>query len=62
MGRERGIEVIVDGAHAFAHFPFTLADLDCDYYGTSLHKWLLRAARHRLPLRAPSRRSRSSGR
>jgi selenocysteine lyase/cysteine desulfurase len=41
MGRERGIEVIVDGAHAFAHFPFRLADLDCDYYGTSLHKWLL---------------------
>lgn len=41
MGRERGIEVIVDGAHAFAHFPFTLADLDCDYYATSLHKWLL---------------------
>ncbi len=41
MGREGGIEVIVDGAHAFAHFPFTLADLDCDYYGTSLHKWLL---------------------
>jgi selenocysteine lyase/cysteine desulfurase len=41
MGRERGIEVIVDGAHAFAHFPFTLSDLDCDYYGTSLHKWLL---------------------
>ncbi len=40
MGRERGIEVIVDGAHAFAHFPFTLKDLDCDYYGTSLHKWL----------------------
>jgi selenocysteine lyase/cysteine desulfurase len=40
LGRERGIEVIVDGAHAFAHFPFTLADLDCDYYGTSLHKWL----------------------
>ena len=39
--RERGIEVIVDGAHAFAHFPFTRADLDCDYYGTSLHKWLL---------------------
>jgi selenocysteine lyase/cysteine desulfurase len=40
MGRERGIEVIVDGAHAFAHFPFTHADLDCDYYATSLHKWL----------------------
>ena len=41
LGRERGIEVIVDGAHAFAHFPFQHHDLDCDYYGTSLHKWLL---------------------
>jgi isopenicillin-N epimerase len=40
MARERGIEAIVDGAHAFAHFPFTHADLDCDYYATSLHKWL----------------------
>jgi isopenicillin-N epimerase len=40
LGRERGIEVIVDGAHAFAHFPFTRDDLDCDYYATSLHKWL----------------------
>src|SRR5437660_9461370 len=39
--RARGIEVIVDGAHAYAHFPFTRDDLDCDYYGTSLHKWLL---------------------
>ena len=38
--RERGIEAIVDGAHAFAHFPFRHEDLDCDYYGTSLHKWL----------------------
>ncbi|MGH7645315.1 MAG: aminotransferase class V-fold PLP-dependent enzyme [Gemmatimonadales bacterium] len=41
LGRERGIEVIVDGAHAYAHFPFTRDDLECDYYGTSLHKWLL---------------------
>jgi len=41
MGRARGIEVIVDGAHAFAQFPFKHADLDCDYYGTSLHKWVL---------------------
>ena len=41
MGRERGIEVIIDGAHAFAQFPFKHDDLDCDYYGTSLHKWLL---------------------
>ena len=43
MGREKGIEVIVDGAHAFAHFPFKHEDLDCDYYGTSLHKWLCAA-------------------
>jgi isopenicillin-N epimerase len=41
MARARGIEVIVDGAHTFAQFPFTQQDLDCDYFGTSLHKWLL---------------------
>ena len=41
MAKPRGIEVVVDGAHAFAHFPFQQKDLDCDYYGTSLHKWLL---------------------
>jgi selenocysteine lyase/cysteine desulfurase len=41
MARARGIPVIVDGAHAFAHFQFTQADLDCDYYTSSLHKWLL---------------------
>jgi len=40
LGRARGIPVIVDGAHSFGHFPFKLADLDCDYFGTSLHKWL----------------------
>jgi selenocysteine lyase/cysteine desulfurase len=41
MARARRIEVVVDGAHAFAQFPFTRDELDCDYYGTSLHKWLL---------------------
>jgi selenocysteine lyase/cysteine desulfurase len=41
LARSRGIEAIVDGAHAYAQFPFKHADLDCDYYGTSLHKWLL---------------------
>src|SRR5262249_8708221 len=40
LGRERNIEVFVDGAHAFAQFPFRRDDLDCDYYATSLHKWL----------------------
>jgi selenocysteine lyase/cysteine desulfurase len=39
--RAKGVKTIVDGAHAFAHFPYTAADLGCDYYGTSLHKWLL---------------------
>ncbi len=37
---KRGIEVIVDGAHSFAHFNFKIPDLDCDYYAASLHKWL----------------------
>ncbi len=40
MARPKGIEVIVDGAHSFAHFDFTQKDLQCDYFGTSLHKWL----------------------
>src|SRR5262249_12117344 len=40
LGRERGIPVIVDGAHAFAHVVFDRDALDCDYYGVSLHKWL----------------------
>ena len=40
LGRSRNIPVIVDGAHSFGHFPFKHADLDCDYFGTSLHKWL----------------------
>ena len=37
---KRGIEVIVDGAHSFAHFNFKIPDLDCDYFASSLHKWL----------------------
>jgi isopenicillin-N epimerase len=41
LARSRGILTIVDGAHALAHFPFKLSDLECDYYGVSLHKWLL---------------------
>ncbi|MFI5252723.1 MAG: aminotransferase class V-fold PLP-dependent enzyme [Bacteroidota bacterium] len=40
LGRSKGIEVIVDGAHSFGHFDFKQKDLGCDYYGTSLHKWL----------------------
>ncbi|MBL8064547.1 MAG: aminotransferase class V-fold PLP-dependent enzyme [Chthonomonadaceae bacterium] len=41
LGRRNGIPVIVDGAHAFAQFPFQQKELDCDYFGTSLHKWLM---------------------
>lgn len=37
---ERGIEVLVDGAHSFAHFAYTIPELGADYFGTSLHKWL----------------------
>ena len=40
MARAKGIETIVDGAHSFAQFQFQQKDLDCDYFGTSLHKWL----------------------
>lgn len=40
LGRARGIPVIVDGAHAFAHLVFAIRDLECDYYASSLHKWL----------------------
>ena len=40
MAHSKGVKVMVDGAHAFAHFKFSIPDLHCDYYGTSLHKWL----------------------
>lgn len=40
MARRRGIETIVDGAHSFGQFHFKRDDLQCDYFGTSLHKWL----------------------
>src|SRR6187397_775587 len=40
LARARGIETIVDGAHSFAQFYFEQSDLGCDYFGTSLHKWL----------------------
>ncbi|MBS1724296.1 MAG: aminotransferase class V-fold PLP-dependent enzyme [Armatimonadetes bacterium] len=41
LGKRHGIPVIVDGAHAFAQFDFKRDDLECDYYGSSLHKWLM---------------------
>jgi selenocysteine lyase/cysteine desulfurase len=40
MAHRRGCEVIVDGSHSFAHLTYKISDLDCDYYATSLHKWL----------------------
>src|SRR5687767_774561 len=40
MARARRIETIVDGAHSFAQFDFNRDDLGCDYFGTSLHKWI----------------------
>ena len=36
----RGIEVLIDGAHSFAHLEYKIPDLGADYFGTSLHKWL----------------------
>jgi selenocysteine lyase/cysteine desulfurase len=40
MAHEKGVQVMVDGAHAVAHITFTIPELHCDYYGSSLHKWL----------------------
>jgi len=40
MAHSRGIEVIVDGAHSFGLLDFKIPDLECDYFGTSLHKFL----------------------
>ena len=40
MAHKKGCEVIVDGSHSFVHIDYKLTDLDCDYYATSLHKWL----------------------
>jgi len=40
MAHKRGVQVMVDGAHTFAHINFSINDLNCDYYGASLHKWL----------------------
>ncbi len=40
MARRHGIPVLIDGAHALAHFEFTLSELNCDNYAVSLHKWL----------------------
>jgi selenocysteine lyase/cysteine desulfurase len=40
MAHNKGVEVMVDGAHSFAHIQFIIPDLHCDYFGASLHKWL----------------------
>ena len=40
MAGSKGIQVLVDGAHSFAQFGFSVPDLGADYFGTSLHKWL----------------------
>jgi len=40
MARRHGIPLVIDGAHALAHFDFDLGELDVDNYSSSLHKWL----------------------
>ena len=40
MAHSHGVEVMVDGAHCVGHFDFSIDDFNCDYYGSSLHKWL----------------------
>lgn len=41
MARQKNIDVVIDGAHAFGHFHFKQKDLDCDIYGANLHKWMM---------------------
>ncbi len=38
--KRKGIYVLIDGAHTFAHLNFKIPDLNCDFFATSLHKWL----------------------
>ncbi len=40
MAHSHGVEIMLDGAHAIGQFEFKISELDCDYYGSSLHKWL----------------------
>jgi selenocysteine lyase/cysteine desulfurase len=40
MAHKKGVQVMVDGAHSFAHFKFSIQELNCDYFGSSLHKWM----------------------
>jgi selenocysteine lyase/cysteine desulfurase len=40
QAHQRGIEVIADGAHTLGHFAFNVPDLGCDYFASSLHKWM----------------------
>ena len=40
MAKNYGVQVLVDGAHCVGHFDFKIDELGCDYYGSSLHKWL----------------------
>jgi selenocysteine lyase/cysteine desulfurase len=40
MAKSHGLEVIVDGAHSFGLLDYLIPDLNCDYFGTSLHKFL----------------------
>lgn len=40
MAHKKGVQVMVDGAHCVGHFEYAIEDLECDYYGSSLHKWL----------------------
>jgi selenocysteine lyase/cysteine desulfurase len=41
MAHRHGIPVLVDGAQTFGHVPCTAADLGCDFFATSLHKWMM---------------------
>ncbi len=41
VAHRKGAEVLVDAAQTLALLEHKISDLDCDYYGASLHKWLM---------------------
>jgi selenocysteine lyase/cysteine desulfurase len=40
IAKARNIEVLVDAAHSFGQLEYKISELNCDYLGTSLHKWM----------------------
>ncbi len=40
LARRRGVDVVVDAAHSFGQVPLTVTELDAEFVGFNLHKWV----------------------